>query len=109
MIMKPYDTAPGGIIIPQVPSPCHTTVCDLNLDGHQDILVASIGSFFPTDDKLGKVLWLKGKSGGQFDAVQLLEGVGRVTDIQTADFNGDQRLDLIVAVYGWRPPEKFCT
>ncbi len=102
MVLKPYEAGPGGTIIPQVPSPCHATVCDLDLDGRDDILVASIGSFFPTDDKLGKVMWLKGKPGGQFDAVSLLEGVGRVTDIQAADFNGDKQLDLVVAVFGWR-------
>ena len=102
MILKPYEKGPGGIVIPEVPSPCHTTICDLDLDGHVDILVASIGSFFPTDDKLGKVLWLKGKPGGQFDAECLLDGVGRVTDIQVADFNGDRQLDLVVSVYGWR-------
>ncbi len=102
MVLKPYDAGPGGIIIPQVPSPCHTTVCDLDLDGRDDILVASIGSFFPTDDRLGKVMWLHGKPGGQFDAVELLGGLGRVTDIQVADFNGDKKLDLVVAVYGWR-------
>lgn len=102
LILKPYDRRPGGIVIPQVASPCHSTVCDLDRDGNQDMLVASIGSFFPTDDKLGKVMWLRAKTPGQFDAVDILEGLGRVTDIQVADFNGDSRLDLIVAVFGWR-------
>ena len=63
MILKPHEHGPGGVVIPEVPAPCHTTICDLDMDGHTDILVASIGSFFPTDDKLGKVLWLKGKTG----------------------------------------------
>ncbi len=102
LILKPYQSGPGGTILPEVPSPCHTTVCDLNGDGIQDILVASIGSFFPTDDRLGKVLWLRGKAQGQFDVVELLSGVGRVTDIQPADFNGDGKMDLVVAVFGWR-------
>jgi tetratricopeptide (TPR) repeat protein len=102
LLLKPYETKPGGIVIPEVKSPCHTTICDLDRDGNQDILVASIGSFFPTDDKVGKVLWLRGKSPGQFDPITLLDGVGRVTDIQVADFDRDGQFELIVAVFGWR-------
>jgi hypothetical protein len=32
----------------------------------------------------------------------LLENVGRVADVRAADFNGDGRVDLVVAVFGWR-------
>ncbi len=102
LLLKPYETKPGGIVIPEVKAPCHTTICDLDQDGNQDMLVASIGSFFPTDDKLGKVLWLRSKSPGQFEPITLLDGVGRVTDIQVADLDTDGQLELIVAVFGWR-------
>jgi hypothetical protein len=30
-----------------------------------------------------------------------LDGVGRVADVEAADFNGDGKLDLIVGVFGW--------
>ncbi len=102
LVLKPYAQGPGGIVLPQLTAPCHTSVCDLDLDGRTDILVASLGNFFPTDDKVGKVYWLQGGSGGQFVAKTILEGVGRVADVQTADCNGDGRLDLIVAAFGWR-------
>jgi tetratricopeptide (TPR) repeat protein len=102
MVLRPYDNRPGGIVIPQVSSPCHTTVCDLDADGIQDILVASIGSFFPTNDKLGKLLWLRATAPGKFDAVTIAEDLGRLVDVQAADFNGDGRLDLVAAVFGWR-------
>ncbi len=45
LIMKPYDSGPGGTVLAQLNTPCHSTVCDLNLDGRQDIIVASLGSF----------------------------------------------------------------
>ncbi len=102
LIMKPYQQGPGGTVLAQLNTPAHSTVCDLDSDGRQDILVASLGSFFPTDDRMGKVLWLRAGANGQFDAQPLLEGVGRVADVQAADFNGDGQLDLVVAVFGWR-------
>src|SRR5207248_11773234 len=39
---------------------------------------------------------------GNFTAIPLLEGVGRVADVQAADFRGVGKLDLIVAVFGLR-------
>jgi hypothetical protein len=102
LIMKPYAQGPGGAVLAPLNTPAHSTVCDLDHDGRSDILVASLGSFFPTDDRLGKVLWLRGGANGQFETTTLLEGVGRVADVQVADFNADGRLDLIVAVFGWR-------
>ena len=102
LVLKPYQTGPGGKVLQQLTAPCHATVCDLDGDRQQDMVVASLGNFFPTDDRVGKVLWLQGKSDGQFELHTLLEGVGRVADVQVADFNADGRSDLIVAVFGWR-------
>jgi hypothetical protein len=48
------------------------------------------------------VVWLRGDAGGNFTAIPLLEGVGRVADVQAADFQGNGKLDLVVAVFGWR-------
>jgi hypothetical protein len=102
LVLRPYQPGPGGTVLQQVPAACHTTVCDLNRDGFQDVLVASLGNFFPTDDKVGKVLWLRAAADGQFKAMPILDGIGRVSDVQVGDFNGDGRLDLVVAVFGWR-------
>jgi tetratricopeptide (TPR) repeat protein len=102
MLLRPYESSPAWQPLAQVPVPDRATVADLDGDGRRDILVAALGQFFPTDDKLGSVVWLRAVDDGRFELVTILEGVGRVADIQAADFNGDGRLDLVVAIFGWR-------
>src|SRR5262249_45312294 len=74
----------------------------LDGDGVKDILVANLGSPEPTDQRTGSVVWLRGGRDGRFTPVTLLEGVGRVADVQAADFRGVGKLDLGVAAFGWR-------
>ncbi len=102
LVLKPYSKGPGGMALRQLTAPCHTAVGDLDQDGRMDLVVASLGNFFPTNDKVGKVLWLRAGVNGQFEPKTILDGVGRVADVQIADFNADQRLDLVIAVFGWR-------
>jgi hypothetical protein len=101
-LLKPYESAPAWQVLAQVPHPVHTEVVDLDGDGIKDILVACLGEFLPTDKRCGKVVWLRGDRAGTFTPITLLEGVGRVADVQVADFNGDGKPDLVVAVFGWR-------
>jgi tetratricopeptide (TPR) repeat protein len=82
--------------------PSHAEVVDLDGDGNKDIIVASLGQFFPTDDKVGSVVWLRATSGENYSPMTLLDGVGRVADVRPADFNRDGLIDLVVAVFGWR-------
>jgi tetratricopeptide (TPR) repeat protein len=102
MWLRPDEPSLTWQLLGEVLVPSHTAVTDLDGDGHNDILVASLGQFFPTDDKVGSVVWLRDLAGGTFEPVMFLEGVGRVADVEVADFNGDGRLDLVVAVFGWR-------
>ena len=75
---------------------------DLDGNGVDDLLITDLGSFLPEDHDRGQVVWIP-------DAVSdhpqppraLLTGLGRVADVQTGDFNGDGRLDVVVAVFGW--------
>jgi hypothetical protein len=82
-------------------NPAHTEVIDLDGDGIQDILVANLGSFLPTDRRCGSVIWLRGLGEGRFEPVTLLKDKGRIADVQAKDFNGDGKLDLLVACFGW--------
>jgi hypothetical protein len=102
MALRTADPAPAWRILGKVSHPAHIEVVDLDGDGINDLLVADLGSFEPTDRRTGRVVWLRGRKDGSFTPYTLLEGVGRVADVQAADFRNVGRLDLVVAVFGWR-------
>ena len=82
--------------------PAHTEVVDLDRDGIPDILVANLGSLLPTDRRCGSVVWLRGLGEGRYEPITLLKDKGRVADVHASDFNGDGKLDLLVASFGWK-------
>jgi hypothetical protein len=102
LLYKPYEENPSWKVLAEQPHPAHAEVVDLDGDGIKDIIVANLGSFTPTDRRAGSVVWLRGKPDGTFEPHTLLDKVGRVADVQAADFNGDGKIDLIVGVFGWR-------
>lgn len=85
----------------QLSNPAHIEVVDLDADGKRDLLVAELGAFLPTDNRVGSVAWLKGTGDKNFEIHRLATGLGRVTDAQAADFDSDGDLDVVVAVFGW--------
>jgi hypothetical protein len=101
-VLRPYEADPAWRVLAKLRVPAHAEVVDLDGDGNLDVIVACLGAFYPTDSRTGSVVWLRGSADGTFTAIPLLEGVGRVVDVQAADFNGDGKLDLVVAVFGWR-------
>jgi len=125
LVLQPYATQPAPLTPPSPPAggeggvrgawrvlyspgadngfhPAHAEVVDLDGDGIKDVLVADLGSPSPTDARCGRVIWLRGLGEGRFEPHTLLEGVGRVADVQAADFRGCGKLDLVVAAFGWR-------
>lgn len=85
-------TNPAGI--------CST---DLDQDGNIDLVVADLGSFLPEDHSKGQVLWLSDidKQTLESSPRVILDSIGRVADVQAADFDNDGDQDLVVAEFGW--------
>jgi len=84
-----------------MPGQARAEVVDLDRDGIPDVLAACLGSFFPTDDRVGGLVWLRGREDGGFAPFTLLTDIGRTADVRAADFDGDGETDILVAEFGW--------
>ncbi len=95
------DVAPTPLAV--LFQPAQFAPRDLNNDQKTDLVVADLGEFLPSDSDLGRVVWLKRREqGDQFDPIVLQDGLGRVSDVSPADFDGDGDVDIVVAEFGWR-------
>ncbi len=76
---------------------------DLDNDGNLDLIVADLGEFLAADSEFGRVVWLRKRPDGEgYEKVTLKDGLGRVADVESADFDGDGDFDILVAEFGWR-------
>jgi hypothetical protein len=96
-----YESPPVSKVIARGFCCAHAEVVDLDGDGINDIVLACLGNFSATDDRVGSVVWLRGAANGTFTPVTLFDGIGRVADVRAADFTGDGKPDLVVAEFGW--------
>ena len=82
-------------------APVHVEAVDIDGDGDLDVLVASMAVVFPHNDRIGTVFILENDGHQNFTTHAVLENTSRVTDIRAADLNGDGRLDLALAQFGY--------
>lgn len=97
---------PAGTYVEQrlgekIAGPAHVTVSDFDGDGDRDVLIAAMGVVPPSNEKLGAVVVLENDGRQRFTNRAILAKTYRVTDVQPADFNGDGRLDLALAQFGY--------
>ncbi len=89
------------VLASDIPAPVHVQAVDMDGDGDLDLLVASMGVVFPNNEKIGSVIILENDGHQHFTKHVVAENIARVTDVQAGDFNGDGRLDLAVAQFGY--------
>jgi hypothetical protein len=83
-------------------NPCRAEPCDLDADGELDLVVADLGSYRPAEHDRGRVVWLHRSPGKPvYDETVLASDLGRVADVRAIEADGDDRLDLLVAEFGW--------
>lgn len=89
------------VVMADLPSPVHVEAVDIDNDGDLDLLVACMGEVFPNNDKIGSVIILENDGHQNFTKHIIIDHVARVTDIRAGDFDGDGKLDLAVAQFGY--------
>jgi hypothetical protein len=99
--LRPDRPDLGVVELGEVTNPGRVSVADVDGDGAQDVVVAELGDLVPTNDPVGSVVWFRNTGGGDFEATRIADGLGRVGDVHATDLQGNGRIDVLVAVFGW--------
>lgn len=90
-----------SLLAAELRAPVHVEAADFDGDGDLDLVVASMGFVFPNNDRIGTVFILENDGRQRFTVRPVLENTERVTDVRVADFDGDGKLDLALAQFGY--------
>ena len=100
-----HQTHPGvfeeSVLADNLRAPVHVDAADMDGDGDLDLIVSSMGVIFPDNDKIGTVYILENDGHQHFTPHVVLENTSRVTDARAADLNGDGKMDIALAQFGY--------
>ncbi len=101
VLARPWAKGSPAELIGKAKHPADADVADIDGDGVLDIVVADLATFGPAETSEGRVIWLRGKRGGGFEAIELITGLGRAAAVRARDLDGDGDVDLAVGVFGY--------
>jgi len=89
------------VLADDILAPAHASVIDIDKDGDEDILVASLGLIFPSNDKIGSVIILENDGNCNFVKHVVIQDIARVSDVRAGDLDNDGDMDLAVGQFGY--------
>lgn len=98
---SPVGTYTESVLADSINAPAHVQVIDFDKDGDKDLIVASLGIIFPSNDKIGTIYVLENNGKGKFIKHIVAEKIARVSDVRAGDLDGDGDMDLAVAQFGY--------
>ena len=84
--------------------PARIRQCNLDDQCSREFLVADLGTPAAVDERVGQVIWGRERTVDGVSKAEtqvLAEGLGRVADARSADFDGDGDEDVVIAEFGW--------
>ncbi|MDF1574765.1 MAG: VCBS repeat-containing protein [Bacteroidales bacterium] len=95
----PADTYTETVLASDLIAPVHAQAIDF--DGDKDLLVAVLGLLYPSNDKIGSIVYLENDGDFHFKKHTIIERIARVSDIRA----GDLDLFAVSAFNLWENPE----